>query len=150
MLAKLKCSNCGAEISNLNFGQPKWYYVVRAVLIPLLVVIPLLARTWLDRADPTKELTIGSVEQRRDGDALEVLGLLTNEGTNRWTSVTIEVEFYDPSGRFLDETSQYLPGDIGSRATEHFKVRISNPSAEVTANDTKMVVKVGGGLSRNF
>jgi hypothetical protein len=64
--------------------------------------------------------------------------------------VTIEAEFFDASGAFVDEATEYLRSDIAAKAQEHFKVTVLAPSAALTAPDTKMVVKVAGGHTSPF
>ena len=81
---------------------------------------------------------------------MEIVGLITNTGNRTWTSVTIEAEFFDASGEFIDEATEYLRADVAGNAKEHFKVTITNPSPALTAPDTKMVVKVAGGHTSPF
>ena len=54
MIAKMKCSNCGAEISNLNMSWG-WKNYLMVVPIMLLGFLPLL-RTTFFKGDITKEL----------------------------------------------------------------------------------------------
>jgi hypothetical protein len=64
--------------------------------------------------------------------------------------VTIETEFFDAAGAFIDEATEYLRTDIASGAKEHFKVTILSPSPALTAPGTKMDVKVAGGHTSPF
>lgn len=148
MNAKVKCSNCGAEISNLTMSWPKWQMLLP---IPFLVIVmvPIFRSTFFG-SSPSEALTIGEVQQRTTDGDLEILGVITNTTSRGWSSVTVEAEFFDASGAFIDEANEYLRSDIAGNAREHFKIRIHNPSSALTAPDTKMVVKVSGGHTSLF
>jgi hypothetical protein len=148
MLAKMKCSNCGAEMSNLNMSWG-WKNYLMMIPIMLLGFLPLLKMTFF-KGDVTKELSISDVQRRTADRSLEIVGLITNSGSRTWSGVTIEAEFFDASGAFVDEATEYLRSDIAAKAQEHFKVTVLAPSAALTAPDTKMVVKVAGGHTSPF
>ena len=148
MLAKMKCSNCGAEISNLNMSWG-WKNYLMVVPIMLLGFLPLL-RTTFFKGDITKELTISDVQRRSVDRSLEIVGLIANKGNRTWSGVTIEAEFFDASGAFIDEATDYRRADISANAQEHFKVTILTPSAALSDPGTKMVVKVAGGHTSPF
>jgi len=111
--------------------------------------LPLLSLTFF-KGDVTKELTISDVQKRSSEGRLEILGLITNSGSRTWSGITIEAEFFDASGAFIDEATEYLQGDVAGNAEEHFKVTIVSPNPALSAPDTKMVVKVAGGHSSLF
>jgi len=148
MLAKMKCSNCGAEISNLNMSWG-WKNYLMVVPIMLLGFLPLLRMTFF-KGDITKELTISDVQRRSVDRSLEIVGLIANKGNRTWSGVTIEAEFFDASGAFIDEATDYRRADISANAQEHFKVTLMTPSSVLSDPDTKMVVKVAGGHSLPF
>lgn len=148
MIAKIKCSNCGAEMSNLNmtWGKKQLWFIVPMMLVGFL---PMMKLFWF-KGEATKELEISQVQKRFNDRSLEIVGLLTNRGDTKFSSVTIEAEFFDAAGNFLDEQSQYLQSDVLGGAQEHFKITMRNPPAQANAADTKMVVKVTGGHSMPF
>lgn len=148
MIAKMKCSNCGAEMSNLNmsWGKKQLWFLIPIMLLGFLPMIKLF---WF-KAEPTKELSITEVQKRTNGSALEIVGLLTNNGTHTFSSVSVEAEFYDAAGNFLDEESSYIRADIPGGAKEHFKITVKTPPAQASLPDAKMVVKVTGGHSMPF
>ena len=148
MLAKMKCSNCGAEISNLNMSWG-WKNYLMAAPIMLFVSLHLLRMTFF-KGDVTKELTISDVQRRSADRTLEIVGLITNQGSRTWSGVTIEAEFFDASGAFVDEATEYLRADVSPNAQEHFKVTIVNPPAALSDPDSKIVVKVAGGHTSPF
>lgn len=148
MIAKLKCSNCGAEMSNLNmsWGKKQLWFIV-----PILVLgfLPLFRIYWF-KGNATKDLVISEVQTRTTGNSLEVMGVITNGGRGTFSSVTIEAEFFDAAGNFFDEESANLRTEIPKGAKEHFKIALRSIPPEASAPDTKMVVKVSGGFSSPF
>jgi hypothetical protein len=148
MLAQMKCSNCGAEMSNFNMS---WGWKNYLVMLPIMLLgfLPLLQMTFF-KGDVTKELTISDVQRRSADRSVEIVGLITNKGNRTWSGVTIEAEFFDASGAFIDEATDYRRADISANAQEHFKVTIANPPPALSDPDTKMVVKVAGGHSLPF
>lgn len=135
-------------MSNLNISPGKkqlW------IMIPILLLgfLPLAKLFWF-KGDATKDLVISEVQKRANGSSTEIVGLLTNSGSHTFSSVTIEAEFYDAAGNFLDEESEYLHSDIGAGAKEHFKISLKSPPAQANSPDTKMVLKVSSGHSMHF
>ena len=148
MRAKMKCSHCGAEMVNLNMSWG-WKQLLIVIPIMLLGFYPL-AKMTLFRSDISKDLVISDV-QKRDGERdLEIIGLITNTGSRTWSNVTIEAEFFDGSGAFIDEASEYIPADITGNAKEHFKVTFHSPAKTLRSPETKMVVKIAGGHTSPF
>jgi len=135
-------------MSNLNMSWG-WKQLLIVIPIMLLGFYPL-ARLTLLQGDISKDLTISGVQKRLTDRSLEIIGLITNTGSHTWSSVTIEAEFFDSSGAFIDEASEYLRVDIAANAKENFKVTIDSPAEALTAPETKMVVKVGGGHASPF
>lgn len=148
MIAKMKCSNCGAEMSNLqlSWGKKQLWFIIPIMLLGFL---PMMQMFWF-KGDATKDLVISDVRRRTNSDSLEIIGLLTNSGKKTFSSVTIEAEFFDKAGNFLDEGSEYLRSDVAGGAKEHFKITIKKPPAEANSLETKMVVKIVGGRSLPF
>lgn len=148
MIAKMKCSQCGAEMSNLtlSWGWKHWLFTIPLMLLCLYPAL----RLTVFRGDAAKELSISEVSRRTNDKAVDVIGLITNQGQHKWSSVTIKAEFYDAAGNFLDENTEYLRSDIGPAAKEHFKMSFRTSEPKVLAADVKMVVKVSGGMSLPF
>jgi hypothetical protein len=148
MNAKIKCSNCGAEISNLNLSWGKkqvW------ITIPIMALgfLPLIKMTFF-KGNPVKDLQISEVVTRKADEGLEIVGLITNQSGREWSGVTVEAEFFDASGAFLDEESERVSSDIMGHAKEHFKVVIRHPSPKITGEGVKSVIKVAGGHTSAF
>ena len=117
--------------------------------IMLLAFLPIIRMTFF-KGDVTKDLVISEVQKRSNGQSIDVLGLITNNGRHKWSSVTIEAEFFDGSGVFLDEQSSYLRSEIPAGAKEHFKISMRTSDSKLKAEDTKMVVKIAGGHTMPF
>lgn len=148
MIAKMKCSNCGAEMSNLSltWGKKQLWFIIPIMLLGFL---PMAKLFWF-KGDATKDLVISEVHRRTINDVHEITGLLTNNGRHKFSSVTIEAEFFDAAGTFLDEGSEYLRSDIAGGAKEHFKITMKRPSAQAESPGTKVELKVTGGRSDPF
>ncbi len=145
MQAKMKCSNCGAEMSNLNMS---WGKKQLLLMIPVMLIgfWPLARMTYF-KGDITKEVTVSDIQKRPGAHALEIVGLATNEGRHDWSGVTVQAEFYDAQGGFLSEATEHLQSDIKAGAKEHFKISIHSPSTDMLDPATKVTVKVSSGYS---
>lgn len=148
MTAKMKCSNCGAEINTLNmtWGRKYWWFTIPIMILGFWP----LAKMTLFKADITKALVISDVTRRVDGTSLEIIGLITNQGGAEWSSVTVEAEFFDAQGTFIDEESEYLRTEIAPHAKEHFKITLRSQASKLSDPGTKMNVKIAGGHSMPF
>jgi hypothetical protein len=102
------------------------------------------------KGDVTKDLVISEVKTQMVGSSLEIIGVITNSSGREWSGVTIEAEFYDSSGEFIDESSQYLRSVIGGHAKEHFKIKVSSPPQLAAVGAIKPKVKVSGGHTSPF
>tara|TARA_R110002096_G_scaffold44670_3_gene120919 strand:+ start:362 stop:808 length:447 start_codon:yes stop_codon:yes gene_type:complete len=148
MIAKMKCSNCGAEMSNLNmsWGRKQLLFIIPIMLIGFL---PLLKMTFF-KGDVTKDLVVSEVTTRTAGKSLEIVGLITNSSGRTWSGVTVEAEFYNSAGEFIDEASEYLRSDIAGHAKEHFKIPIPSPPQAAVSGEIKPAVKVSKGHTSPF
>ena len=149
----MKCSHCGADVPAVNV-QYSWKQLLLVVPVLLLGFWPLAQLTIL-RGDATKDLVIRQVKKRLSfqdspSGSLVVTGLIKNLGKHDWSSVTVEAEFFDEQGLFIDEEMEYIRSDIVAQAEEHFKIEIRNPRNELTADTTTLKVKVSGGRSKPF
>ena len=149
----MKCSNCGADIPAVNV-QYSWKQLIFIVPILLVGFWPL-AQLTIFRGDVTKDLVIRQVEKKLSfqdspNGTLVVTGIIKNLGSREWSGVTVEAEFFDEQGMFLDEASEYIRSDILAEAEEHFKIQIRSPRNELTADTTALKVKISGGRSQPF
>jgi len=148
MKASMKCSNCGAEMSNLsmNWGRKQMWFIIPVMLLGFL---PLIKMSFF-KGDVTKDLQISDIQTRASGSSLEVVGLITNTSSRDWSGITVEAEFFDASGKFIDEASDYLRSEIAGNAKEHFKIVIVSPPKEALDGDIKPNVKIYGGHTSPF
>jgi len=148
MKAKIKCPNCGAEMSNLTMT---WGWKQMWFIIPILIIgfLPLMKMTFF-KGDVTKDLTVSEVTTRTVDSSLEIVGLITNSSGRKWSGVTIEAEFFDPTGAFLDEASEYIRSEISGHANEHFKITVLAPPELAVSGEIKPLVKVSGGRTSPF
>lgn len=148
MKASMKCSNCGAEMSNLNmtWGRKQLWFVIPVMLLGFL---PLIKMSFF-KGDVKKDLAVSEIETRASGRSLEIVGLITNSSSREWSSITVEAEFFDASGKFIDEASEYMRSDIGGYSKEHFKIVISSPPEAALSGAIQPVVKISGGHTSPF
>lgn len=143
MTAKVKCSNCGEEMTNLTFswGEKQWLWVPFGFL-PLLFFIIWMNRWMFPNGDFASEIEITHTETRVSENRIDVLGKLRNVGDHTWKRVTLEAEFFDQNDRFLDETSEYMSVSLSPGSEEHFRVTLANPTDRIANGDPKVVLKV--------
>ena len=149
----MKCSACGADVPAMNI-QYSWKQLLFIVPLLLLGFWPLAQLTIL-RGDATKDLVIRQVVkklsfQNSPNGTLVVTGLIKNLGKHDWSGVTVEAEFFDEQGMFLDEASEFIRSDIVAEAEEYFKIEIRSPKYELTADSTTLKMKIAGGRSQPF
>ncbi|MEC7709251.1 MAG: hypothetical protein VX902_00600, partial [Planctomycetota bacterium] len=102
----MTCSHCGADVPAVNV-QYSWKQLLLVVPVLLLGFWPLAQLTIL-RGDATKDLVIRQVKKRLSfqdspSGSLVVTGLIKNLGKHDWSGVTVEAEFFDEQGLFIDE-----------------------------------------------
>ena len=134
--------------------QYSWKQLLCIVPLLLLGFWPLAQLTIL-RGDATKDLVIRQVVkklsfQNSPNGTLVVTGLIKNLGKHDWSGVTVEAEFFDEQGMFLDEASEFIRSDIVAEAEEYFKIEIRSPKNELTADSTTLKMKIAGGRSQPF
>ncbi|MGD0899660.1 MAG: hypothetical protein ABR915_17655 [Thermoguttaceae bacterium] len=78
MKATVKCSNCGAEITNLSFTWGKKYWLWMAPLL-VLCFLPMW-RLYKPKGDYRKDLQISRLETRKDDSKIEIVGAIQNAG----------------------------------------------------------------------
>ncbi len=152
MQASAKCSNCGAEMSNLTFswGKKQWLW-------GLLTMIPLLAFMWwsiarLDRSqhDYRQDLQIQIAETKVTDEVYTIIGTIENSGEVRWERIKLEAEFYDADGVFLDEFIDYVNSRIDAERIENFKFTIGSASADIRADGVRMDLKIADASTSIF
>ncbi len=124
MKAQLKCSNCGAEISNLNFswGRKQWLWFIPFILFAIF--FPMFMDHMLkgDKHNFRTDLIIKDTEKRYIDGTIELLGVIENNGKVNWENIVVKAELYGKDGKYLDEVGGRIPVDLLPGATEHFKL----------------------------
>lgn len=120
-------------------------------MIPVMLVgfLPLLRMSFF-KGEVSKDLTISEVQTRVKNGSLEVVGLITNASGREWSGITVEAEFFDASGNFLDEATEYMRSNIAGKSKEHFKIVILSPPEAALSGAIKPVVKISGGHTSPF
>ena len=125
MKAQLKCSNCGAEMSNLNFswGRKQWLwfipFMVFVFLFPILMDKTILKK---DTSNFRTDLVIKDTERRYTNGTIEILGLLENHGKVNWENIVVKAELYGKEGKFLDVLTGHTSANLLPGAIDHFKI----------------------------
>src|SRR5262245_2797090 len=110
MNATVKCSNCGAELSNLtlSWGKRQWLWSLMAFL-PLVCISIWFISISRSSRDYVREIETTLLETRplQNGPSggLYVLGRMKNVGKHTWERISIQAEFFDEAGRFMDEAT---------------------------------------------
>ncbi len=124
MKAQLKCSNCGAEISNLNFswGRKQWLWFIPFIIF--MIFFPFLMNYTMKggKHDFRSDLIVKDVEKRYTNGTIEILGIIENHGKVNWENIVIEAELYAKDGKFLDEVTGRTSANLLPGAPEHFKI----------------------------
>ena len=124
MKAQLKCSNCGAEISNLNFswGRKQWLWFIPFIIV--IIFLPFFMERTLkgSKHDFRSDLIIKDTEKRFTNGTIEILGIIENHGKVNWENVAVKAELYGKDGKYLDELTRRIPTNLLPGAIEHFKI----------------------------
>ena len=152
MNAKIQCSNCGAEITNLtmSWGKKYWLFSLLAFLPMLFLLFWMNGRFFGQPANMADEIQATLIESHIDDSHSEVFGTLTNIGTRTWNRVTIEAEVYDQDGKFLGEGSEYLTVLLAPGDEENFQISSYRLRGLSGAGEPKVVLKVVGGDDGQF
>lgn len=151
MKATVKCSNCGAEITNLNFswGKKQWIF-----MLPLLVILPLslwpMWRIMKPKGDFREDLHVTVEETREVDNTLEILGTIENKGKATWAGIQIDVEFFDAQGKFIDEASGHVVSSVVAGEKENFKLDVPAASRQIEQEGIRMEVKVADARATIF
>lgn len=148
MRATVKCSNCGAEITNLNFswGRKQWLWLIPILLISFLPMWKLYA----PKGDFRQDLQIHVLEKRQAGQDLEILGDVTNRGKTRWENINIDCLFFDSKGSFIDKASGRVNAIVMPDGREYFKITAKDAGAALASPDVRMEAKIADAYSSPF
>ncbi len=125
MRAQLKCSNCGAEISNLNFswGRKQWLWFIPFMLFAFL--FPFFMEKTILKKDASSfrtDLIIKDTEKRYINGTIEILGIIENHGKVNWENIEVQAELYGKEGKFLDQITGRIASNLLPGGTDHFKL----------------------------
>jgi hypothetical protein len=152
MQASVKCSNCGAEITNLSFtwGKKYWLWSLLFVIPILLIGFFPMYQLYKPKGDYRKDLQIKLLDTRKENGNLEILGTIQNQGKTTWESIEIAVDFFNAKGEFIDKETERASGSIEPGGSEHFKIKILNPSDRILDDGVRKELKVSNASSRIF
>ena len=121
---QLKCSNCGAEVTNLNFdwNQKTWTWFAISMVIVLISIPIALDYLNKDRSDFRTDLAVQVTDQRFSDGLLEIIGTVENTGDLEWEDIVVQAELYSADGEFLDEVTRYIYSNVRAGETENFVI----------------------------
>ena len=142
---KITCPHCNEELPG-KFRIPSYTQIILLLPILILGAYPLYTMV-LFKPISSEDLSISEVKSMVVENKLEVLGVISNSSKNEWSSVKIEVEFYDSEGAFIGEDSQYLNSAILPLSNENFKVVFRTLPSQLQPGDPPPKFKLTGGRS---
>jgi len=150
MKAAVKCSNCGAEITNLNFswGKKQWIWFLPIIPIMLIGFLPL----WnlnKPKGDFREDLKI-TILEKRQAENYEILGTVENNGKTEWENINIDCDFFDSKGAFIDKASGRVGAVVMPGGKEYFKITAKDPSARLTASGVELKAKIADAYTSRF
>lgn len=142
--AKVKCSNCGAELTNLTFswGKKQWLWGLLSIIPFIGFIVWLQFWGFRPSHDFVSEIKVSLIETRVDEGRFDVIGRLKNTGTHTWNRITVEAEVYDKDGKFVDETSDYISLFLSPGTEENFRLTFLHPDERILDKSSKVVLKV--------
>ena len=143
--ARLHCSNCGAELTNMtmSWGRHQWLWTLGYVAFVFGAMY--VGQWYLFGRDGSyvDEVEASLVDVRPAADRVEVVGKLKNLGKHTWVHFNVEAEFFDGSGKFLDETTAWrVPATLSPEGEENFKLTLMTSDERILKGKPKVVVKV--------
>ncbi len=150
MKATVKCSNCGAEITNLNFswGKKEWIWLLPIIPIIIIGFLPLWNLT-KPKADFREDLKI-TILEKRQAQNYEILGFIENTGKTKWENINIDCDFFDSKGVFIDKASDHVRAVVMPGGKEFFKITVINPSSRLTSPGVDLKVKIADANTSPF
>jgi hypothetical protein len=144
MKTQLKCSNCVAEVSNLNFGWDKkqwlwWSIPFLVFIIAIPFIMELLMR---DNSDFRVDLSLGNIEKQYTDGTIEIIGVIENKGEVDWDNIIVQAELFSAEGKFLDELTRRIYTKLSPGASEYFQIQSEDFPKERWEATKEIQVKV--------
>ena len=144
MKAQLKCSNCGAEITNVSMSWGRRYWLFVIPLLAFMIFYPTVMTKIMEgethdfRAD-----LIATYEAKRYNDGfVEVIGTIENTGTVDWSHLTVEAKLFDDNGEFLDQLLDYISITIPTGGKETVIIGKNKFPEQRWTRTSKVIVRV--------
>ena len=105
-------------------------HLLAVVLLAALCAAPAFAQTYTFTPQSSRDLTLTFQTQREGGSRVLILGEVRNGSTQPCERVVVKAEGLDENGRVVSRGRAYITGQIRSRATEPFEIRLSSSGSE--------------------
>lgn len=144
MKAQLKCSNCGAEISNLEmtWGRKQWIAFIPFIIFMVFFAFGFPYLMSGGRHDFRADLAIKDVERRYADGNMEILGVIENHGKATWENIYLKADLFDKDGKFIDQVSACTYLKLPAGDSDHFKLSSKDFPSERWDSIKDMKVKV--------
>jgi len=123
---QLKCSNCGAEITNLKFSswlRKEWlWFIPFVIIIFFLPDVIILYKIYGGKHDFTTELTAKETERRFLNGTIEIFGVIENHGKVNWEDIVVQADLFGKNKQFLDQLSTRTCANLLPGTSEYFKI----------------------------
>lgn len=151
MKTTVQCSNCGAEITNLNFswGKKQWAWLVLIMPVMMLGFLPLWS-LYKDKGDFRDDLHITVLERRPGERSHEILGFIENHGKIRWENIILDFDFFSAAGTFMDKASGRVNAVAQPGGKEYFKIVTRDAASSLSAEGVEMRAKVADAYNKPF
>jgi len=73
--------------------------------------------------NPTDQLVLQDFLEQKHGNQLLILGIISNTGTKKASSIQLEAELLDKDGKFVYECSEYISKDLLPGDVENYQIK---------------------------
>ena len=146
---KLTCPHCEKDVATVGFryGSKQWLFILPILALSFYTLLSM--TVFNSRALASEDLQIASYETRLEGKELVITGVITNLTESAWKSVSLEAEFFDETGKYIGEGTDYAGSDVHPNSQENFEVRFRYLPELVLAGKAKTELKIAGGICFN-
>lgn len=94
------------------------------------------------KSSPVKWASVIDGREREIDNGVEILARVKNDGEHTWPNATVEAEFFDDKGEFVDECSDYIKNELKSGDTQNVKIKCGGCENNKLADYDSYTIKV--------
>ena len=124
------CPSCGNPVPAVALKQGRWWQHLAGLvcMLPALFLMYYVVRA--DNYTPDANLVVLHHEQQDRGSTLQIVGTIDNRGDKSWKWVKIQADFYDQSGKFVDQVTEHADWVIAPGQKRNFKIDCNDRSGK--------------------